>query len=170
MSSFAKALRDYEDFKLTAKIANFFMSPWKAFYYSDTIKFVRNIWRFRKELWNFRAFDFAYNVQMLCRSLEITRDFLSDDKKTMACDSAKSAKEIQHFLNLMNDHNNAHELAEKKVGYTDYDDQLWLPYDKQSDEFKEKFHEICVTSTHIEKDRWNKAWKYLGKHCLSWWD
>lgn len=38
------------------------------------LNFVKNIWRFRKELWKFKTWDYRFNIDLFVRSLELLKD------------------------------------------------------------------------------------------------
>ena len=55
------------------------------------LMFLKNVWLFRRELWNFRTFDYKYNLDLFCRSLEHTRDFMASPNAV--CESSAEAAE-----------------------------------------------------------------------------
>lgn len=52
---------------------------WKYRYISSPRLFLRNVWRFRKELWEFRSWDHGYAISMFAKSLEEIADNLLDE-------------------------------------------------------------------------------------------
>ena len=78
--------------------------------------FLRNVWLFRRELWNFRKFDYKYNLDLFCRSLEHTRDFMASPNAV--CESsAQAAEEIYEFLEAMDNFHNHVEIGIGELGY-----------------------------------------------------
>jgi hypothetical protein len=59
--------------------------------------FIRNAWAFRRELADFRVFDYHYNLSIFCRSLELTKEFLESDK-TISEGAKENAEQIEQFL------------------------------------------------------------------------
>ena len=150
-------------------------------YFKQLKYFAINIWRFRVELWNFRAFDYCYNLKLFCRSLEITRDLLNDETKTSSLDAKDCAKEIDVFLRMIHDHDDSLSIAEKKFNF-DFGKHVEFEFSAQevnglrrminvSTQENQKLATIvCRYSSHLEEDRWNKAFKHLQKNMRKWRD
>lgn len=43
------------------------------------INFIINCWTFRKELTEFQTYDYSYNLQLLVKSLELTKETLKEE-------------------------------------------------------------------------------------------
>ena len=54
---------------------------------------IENLWRFRREIWTFRPWDWSYNHRLLMRSLEITQANIERNKNHTTW--AESVAEIQ---------------------------------------------------------------------------
>ena len=133
-------------------------------YYSDCVSFFRNAWAFRKELAHFRAYDHGFNMQIFCRSLVLTRDFLESDK-AISQPAKQCAEEITDFLESIERRNNAALIAEQELGY----EFAPLVFHRTEEE-KEK-DRILIDRVHeIEETSWNNAMDNLKKNMLGWWD
>jgi len=152
--------------------------------YWNVKMFVRNTWRFRKELVEFGAFDYSCNLRLFARSLEITADFLESDK-AMTCSAPEHAEEIREFLDLLTHCQSPYDLAEARLGYR-HKWELWLD---QMDEARKdpemrdgdfirmpvltktdkdrRYYDEC---NRIEEEMWDEAWKQFSKQARGWWD
>jgi hypothetical protein len=127
---------------------------------TSPVLFVKKCWRFRKELAKFRTFDFKYNLDLFCASLEITRDFmLSGD--TVSEGGEQTAEEIQHFLDLLKRHHNAIEIAEKELGYE---------FSPLEDPDPKKDRALITRIESIEETSWLDAFNFLRDKLRNWWD
>lgn len=132
----------------------------KWLFVNSPVLFVKNCWRFRKQLANFRTFDYKYNLDLFCASLEITRDFmLSED--TVSQGAEKSAEDIQHFLDLLKRHHNAIEIAEKELGYE---------FSPIEDPDFVRDRNLITRIESIEESSWIEAFNFLRDKMRNWWD
>ena len=126
---------------------------------NSPVMFIKNCWRFRKQLARFRSFDYKYNLDLFCASLEITRDFmLSDQTVTQGTD--QTAEEIQHFLDLVKRYNNAIQVAEQELGY-----EL-----SPLGETREGDKALMTRIESIEETSWHDAFVFLSQKLRNWWD
>lgn len=132
----------------------------KWLFVNTPIMFIKNCWRFRKELAKFRAFDFKYNLDLFCASLEITRDFMLS-KYTVSQGTEKTAEEIQLFLDLLKRHHNAIEIAEQELGYE---------FSPLEDPDVEKDQRLLTRIESIEENAWLEAFNLLRDKLRNWWD
>lgn len=139
---------------------------WSAIRY-DIPLFFKNIWRFRKELYNHQWWDYRYTLEMLHRSLVIMEAKMhagievreSRDKKI-----AKMQRAIQILKNIIDD--NYIEMAEAELGEMVYHE---IEFEKVGDNFKlvdkdtpeEKEHKRKVYSraSEIEEQEWKELWR-----------
>lgn len=132
----------------------------KWLFVNSPVLFVKNCWRFRKQLANFRTFDYKYNLDLFCASLEITRDFMLSDQ-TVSAGTEKTAEEIQHFLDLLKRHDNAIEIAERELGYE------FSPLEEPDPAADRK---LITRIESIEVSSWIEAFNYLSLKMKNWWD
>jgi hypothetical protein len=89
---------------------------WQAVRY-DIPSFLKNIWRFRKELYSHRWYDYRYTLEMLHRSLVIMESKMHDGMEVAESRDKKIAKmqrAIQILKNIIDD--NYIEMAEAELG------------------------------------------------------
>ena len=127
---------------------------------NSPVLFVKNCWRFRKELAKFRTFDYKYNLDLFCASLEITRDFMLSEN-TVSQGAEKTAEEIQHFLDLLKRYHNAIEIAEQELGYE---------FSPLEDPNVEKDRRLLTRIESIEETSWLEAFNFLRDKLRNWWD
>ena len=127
---------------------------------NSPVLFVKNCWRFRKELAKFRTFDYKYNLDLFCASLEITRDFMLSEN-TVSQGAEKTAEEIQHFLDLLKRHHNAIEIAEKELGYE---------FSSLENPDVERDQRLLTRIESIEETSWLEAFNFLRDKLRNWWD
>lgn len=160
----------------------------------DIWRFFSNVWKFRKELYNHRWWDYQFTLEMLERSLIIMEKGMhtglevkeSRDKKIQ-----KMQRAIQLIQNVRMD--TYIEQAEAELGKIIHHDWQFEEVcadgfselvDKNTSEEKEHNQRVFQRSHEIEKKEWNELWeifkgtkyskqygkKYDGTDMRSWWD
>jgi hypothetical protein len=132
-------------------------------------RFVGNIWKFRKELYSHRWYDYRYSLELLHRSLTIMEAKLSvdgfevsesRDKKT-----AKMRRAIQLLDNRLND--NYIDQAEKELGelimksfeFEPTDDGLYTLKDNETKKEKQHNSKVFKLAQNIDEKEWKELWK-----------
>ena len=64
------------------------------------LRFIGNIWRFRKELYNHQWYDYRYTLEMMHRSLVIMRDNLKTNGIEEPISRGKKINKIQIKLEI----------------------------------------------------------------------
>lgn len=105
------------------------------------IAFIRNVWRFRRELWRWRWWDFDYSYELLVRGLEQTRDAFAAGKG-LSEGGAETAAEISIALHL------------------------WEQYKGQDAAEITSWKELEAA----EQLAWNAFHNRLRDHARGWWD
>ena len=159
----------------------------------DIWHFFKNIWSFRKELYNHRWWDYHFTLEMLERSLIIMEKDMhhgieireSRDKKIQ-----KMQRAIQLLQNRRED--NYTERAESELGqlalhdweFEDAGDGLSRLVDKDTPEEKEHNRKVFQRSREIDEAEWKELWEifkgtkfskkfgwaYDGTDMRNWWD
>jgi hypothetical protein len=80
--------------------------------------FFKNIYRFRKELYNHQGWDYTYTLQMIHRSLIIMRDNLKTNGIEEPISRAKKINKIQRAIKLIDNrlNDNYIDQAENELG------------------------------------------------------
>lgn len=125
--------------------------------------FLKNVWRFRRELFHFRDFDYAYNLRIFARSLEITAEFL-ESGDAMSASAKRDARDIRKFLRYLRTHEEPMREAERLSG-KDFA-ELYLDPDTQRPEFRE----LMELAEKVEVRSWKNSWKLIARRGRGWWD
>ena len=127
---------------------------------NSPVLFVKNCWRFRKQMAKFRTFDYKYNLDLFCASLEITREFMLSDG-TVSQGTEKTAEEIECFLNLLKRYENSIVIAEQELGYE---------FSPLEDPDPVRDRALITRIESIEENAWLEAFNLLRDKLRNWWD
>jgi hypothetical protein len=134
--------------------------------------FFENLWFFRKELWNFRSWDYSFNLQMLNRSLEKTVNTIEyyghevDDSRMKKVEKMKRVIELLGHIRS----DSYIEMAEKELGeikHIDWDFEEvkdnpdYFQLIESNSEEKEHNRNVYNRADEIEKKEWKEIWKIL---------
>lgn len=139
---------------------------------------IRNFWKFRKVIWNFRDWDCSYNLDILRLSLVFTRDGIHNRK--IIEDYKEVFDEINEFLELTdgkkffdvcNEWNNYLNRSEIKFTKCANNKELFeLNVKNNSNISKERIKILANRAWLWEDARWNRAWKLFSEKAQGWWD
>ena len=167
----------------------------------DTIRykipmFFRNIWLFRRALWEFRWWDYRFVLPFLKTSIDHMYPLF--EEKGLEVDESRlkkvdKMKRVSHLLNNFLEDNFV-EQAESELGNMihyewEFEDVPGQPgfsrlVDKETEEEKEHNRKILHRSGEIEEQQWNELWtilrgtksskkrnkKFDGSDLRAWWD
>ena len=166
---------------------------WSAIRY-DIPLFFKNVWRFRKELYNHQWWDYRYTLEMLYRSLSIMVVKLEKDGIEEDISRGKKVQKIKRALELLK-----HKLdddyvkrAEDELGELSYKPIRFEPVEgkeglyslEDDDTLAEKRHakKVYKRARVIEDKEWKELWdifkgkkfttweKFDGSDLRGWWD
>jgi hypothetical protein len=142
---------------------------WAAIRY-DIPLFFKNVWRFRKELYNHQWWDYRYTLEMLHRSLVIMEAKMHDGMEIRESRDKKIAKmqrAIQILKNIIDD--NYIEMAESELGklvmrdweFEDVPDRPGCSKLVDNETASEKRHnrKVFNRARKLEAMEWNELWK-----------
>ena len=165
-----------------------------ALFRYDIAHFLKNIWRFRKELWSYDWWDYRFTLNMLECSLTIMEKGMSEKGIEISETREPKVKKMQRALELLknNREDNFIERAEKELGelkLSDWQFELLESgnhrlIDDENESDKEHNLKIYQRARQIENDEWNEMWeifkgtkyskkygkKYDGTDLRGWWD
>ena len=165
-----------------------------ALFRYDIVHFLKNIWRFRKELWSHSWWDYRFTLNMLECSLTIMEKGMSEKGIEISETREPKVKKMQRALELLknNREDNFIERAEQELGelkLSDWQFELLESgnhrlIDDESESDKEHNLKIYQRARQIENDEWNEMWeifkgtkyskkygkKYDGTDMRAWWD
>jgi hypothetical protein len=158
--------------------------------------FFKNIWRFRKELYNHQWWDYHFTLEMLYRSLTIMVNKLElegieEDESRM-----KKVSKIYRALELIkhkldNDYVNRAEMELGEISYkpirfepVEGSDGLFSLEDDDTPEEKKHIAKVFKRAKEIEEVEWKELWEifkgtkfskkfgwaYDGSDMRGWWD
>lgn len=157
--------------------------------------FFRNIWRFRKELYNHQWWDYRFTLEMLYRSLSIMVVKLETDGIEVDSSRMKKVEKIKRVLELLKHKmdDTYIEMAESELGPLVMHDWEFEEIEDRPDLFRlvdndtpaEKKHnaKIFKRAKQIEEQEWKEIWdtikgsklskdweNYDGTDMRGWWD
>ena len=165
-----------------------------ALFRYDIAHFLKNIWRFRKELWSHAWWDYRFTLNMLERSLTIMEKGMSEKGMEVSESREPKVMKMRRALELLKNsrEDNFVERAEQELGelkLSEWQFELLENgnrrlIDDESEGDKEHNRKVYQRATQIENDEWNEMWeifkgtkyskkygkKYDGTDLRGWWD
>jgi hypothetical protein len=162
-----------------------------ALFRYDIPLFVKNVWRFRNELWDHQWWDYRFTLNMLERSLTIMEEGLSKNGNEVSETREPKVKSIRRALELLknNREDNFLERAEAELGplsKTDWElDVEGVLIDNDTPEQKAHNRKVFQRARKLEENEWKELWqiikgtkysttfygdKYDGTDMRGWWD
>lgn len=178
------------------KFKNTFFNSIKKLVYVDTfwyktysfirygiIRFIRNIWSFRKELYEYHRWDWRYQLMMMRRGFELEVKYITKYGHEIEISKDKKIEKMKRLIEISKWHEDDLflELAEKELGYKyiigkfefKEEDQSKLNQeitkgqkyyeliDNSSKEDKEKNKKLTILSDKIQVDSFNELLSIL---------
>ena len=139
--------------------------------------FFKNIYRFRKELYNHQGWDYTYTLQMIHRSLIIMQDNLKTNGIEEPISRAKKINKIQRAIKLIDNRLNDNYInqAEKELGELYSNPWEFEPTEDgnyrliDNDTKNEKAHNVRVfkLASTIDDREWRELWNiFKGQSIL----
>jgi hypothetical protein len=161
-----------------------------ALFRYDIPLFVKNVWRFRSELWNHQWWDYRYTLNIMERSLTIMERGMSTKGMEVSETREPKVKSMKRVLELLrnNREDNFVERAEVELGpLSKWDwelDENGMLVDRDTPEQKEHNRNVFKRAREIEDSEWKELWeifkgtrnskkygkKYDGTDMRAWWD
>ena len=135
--------------------------------------FFENLWFFRKELWNFRSWDYTFNLNLLGRSLEKTVNTIEYYGHEVDISRMKKVEKMKRVIELLNHlrTDSYIEMAEKELGGVknidwDFEEIPDSPgfmklVDKEDEEERNHNRKVYNRADEIEKEEWKEIWTIL---------
>ncbi len=156
----------------------------------DIPLFLKNIWRFRRELWNHQWWDYRFNLEMLYRSLSITYEGMKERGMEVSETREPKVKAMGRALELLKYKldDNYVERAEAELGpLSSWDwevDEEGVLVDRDTPEQKKHNRKVFKRANEIEQKEWKELWdiikgtkfskrydiEYDGTDMRAWWD
>jgi hypothetical protein len=135
--------------------------------------FLKNLWFFRKEIWEFRSWDYSFNLMMLRRSLEKTVNTIEfvgheiQETRTKKVEKMKRAIELLEHIRS----DSYIEMAEKELGELkrmnwDFEELPDRPgfsrlVDNDNPDDVNHNRKVYKRADEIEAEEWKELWKIL---------
>lgn len=158
----------------------------------DIPAFIKNVWKFRRELWKHRWWDHDFTLMILKRSLEIQEEGMRtkgwEEKHSLHKKLTRMKRVIELIQNQIDD--NFIDKAEKELGQLNFssfqfeetEDGKYALVDEDTEEEKEHNRKIFKRAHELEEAEWKEIWDtlkgkkyknykdYDGSDLRSWWD
>ena len=119
-------------------------------------KFLGNLWFFRKQLWQFRSWDYSFNLQIFARSLEKTVETIEFHGFEVDTTRLKKVEKMKRVIQLI--HNvrtdSYIEMAEKELGELKHFDWNFEPVQDNPD-----LYQLIDTNNKEENEHNKKVYK-----------
>jgi hypothetical protein len=160
----------------------------------DIPNFFKNIWKFRKELYNHRWWDYMFTLEMLHRSISIMEKDMSTKGLEVRESRDPKVKQMRRAIELLkhklyDDYIDRAELVIGQLDKTPFEfepteDGLFTLVDNETPEVKEHRHKVYQYARELEDKEWNELWdifkgtensksyeeNYDGTDMRGWWD
>ena len=139
--------------------------------------FIGNIWRFRKELYSHRWWDYRYTLEMLHRSLTIMIDRLEKDGIEEDTSRGKKVTKIKRAIQLLDNrlNDNYIEQAEKELGvlypnpfeFEPHESGTYILKDNNTPNEREHNSKVFRLAQTIDDREWRELWNiFKGQSIL----
>lgn len=145
------------------------------FFVRDIPLFIKNIYKFRKELWRRYDWDSGYTLNMLKRSIELTCKYIETKGHEVDISRLKKVDKMKRCIEILDHHINDtfYELAEDELGYKYtykgivfekidgkdlYEMKDKVPLNKLEKEQNDKIRDLSIV---IEEKTWNELFSIL---------
>lgn len=146
--------------------------------------FLKNVWYFRAELYDFEPWDYRFNLNLFQKSLESTVDYLEKNGIEETVSLNKKTAKIRRAIELLENNKNDYYIhrAEQELGEIHTRD--WFSEDAKDLTEAEFDHnkKVYDRSAKIEEQEWKELWQIIkgkkyktyeewdGSDLRSWWD
>jgi hypothetical protein len=151
-----------------------------ALFRYDIAHFLKNIWRFRKELWSHAWWDYRFTLNMLERSLAIMEKGMSEKGMEVSESREPKVKKMRRALELLKNSREDYfidraeqELGELKLSEWQFElleNGNHKLIENESEQDKEHNHKVYQRAREIEEKEWKELWKIVDKDLRGWWD
>lgn len=162
----------FESLKRMQRHERWYYKMYELFRYKIP-NFIKNFWRFRKELWEFYPWDHRYNLSLFKRSLEITANNIEKYGNEVEESRMKKVAKMKRVIELLNNHiqGNFIEQAENFLGLKVNSDFNFVECEDKpgsyqmvsncTDEEEKNNKLIYKKSAEIEEQQWKEIWEIL---------
>lgn len=162
-------------------------------FFSDKLpEFFKNVWRFRRELWEHRWWDYRYTLSVFKRSIEILEEGIRTKGNEERVSQSKKLEQMKKVIELLQHRldDNYVDRAEAIHGplhlsdfkFEETENGNYALVDEDTEEQKEHNRLVFKTAHSIEEKEWEELWDILkgtkykdykdydGSNLKTWWD
>jgi len=167
-------------FKSLKKIARQKTWWYKTYYFfsKGLPEFVKNVYRFRKELYDHRWWDYRFTLDMMQRSLIIMEEGLRTKGSEVRCSNPKKLEAIARVIEILENEkqDNYIERAEQELG--ELRGNLYYIDSNLDEKDRDHNNKVFNRATELQEGEWEELWKIIkgqghfhdGTGMRSWWD
>ena len=151
-----------------------------ALFRYDIAHFLKNIWRFRKELWSHDWWDYRFTLNMLERSLTIMEKGMSEKGMEVSESREPKVMKMRRALELLKNSREDNfidrteqELGELKLSEWEFElleNGNHKLIDDETEQDKEHNRKVYQRARQIEEKEWKELWKIVNRDLRGWWD
>ena len=157
---------------------------WRTIRYNIP-NFLKNVWYFRAELYDFESWDYRFNLNLFQKSLESTADYLENYGVEEDVSRMKKVAKIRRVIELLKRDKEANwiEQAEAELGEMKNTDD-WFSENPREDTPEELAHnrKVIKRSQELQEKEWKELWRIIkgtryksyedwdGSDIRGWWD
>jgi hypothetical protein len=144
----------------------------------DIPHFFKNIYRFRKELYEHQWWDYRFTLNMMQRSLEIMEEKISVKGIEVSESREPKVRQMRRAIELLKNsrRDSFIERAEAELG--ELQNLHWFTPDARENTPEEDEHnkKVLLRAQEIESDEWKELWSIFrgtnspGTDMRGWWD
>ena len=134
----------------------------------DIPRFIANMWRFRKVLWNHEWYDYTFTLKALHTCVSIMENKFRNNGYEIRETREKKVEKMQRALELMKNKldDNYMERAEEVLGklphrdleFEDSGDGTHTLIDNDTEEEKAQWRKVYDYANQLEESEWNELW------------
>jgi hypothetical protein len=127
----------------------------------DLPRFFKNIWRFKKELYEFQSWDYSYNLLIFKRSLELTADYIEKKGIEVSSSRCKKVAMMRRAIEIIGKQRTCDyiEEAEAILGPLSYQENIFD--DTRTEEESLHDRKVYDLSDKLERQDWKELFKIL---------
>jgi hypothetical protein len=143
------------------------------FFRRDLIRFFKNVWFFKKELYRFQPWDYSYNLSIFKRSIEKTLEYIDKNGIEVSSSRMKKVDKMKRVVEILGNikTDSYIEMAEKEIGPLINNEIVFVPSEGKEDcyelldndtpEEREHNKKIFKRSRELEEQEWSELWEII---------
>jgi hypothetical protein len=151
----------WKSLKIMARHQTWWYRTYEVFRYKLPA-FFRNLYYYRRELWEFRGWDYSFNLTLFARSLEKTSEVLEKHGNEVEVSKNKKVEKIKRVIELIKNSREDHYIyrAEEELGEI-RGENWFLGDDELNPEDMEHNRKVYARAREIEEIEWSEIWDIL---------